>query len=57
MTNFQKRILTSFVILPLSIFFILRGGYILNFFLIFIFFAGIHEIFTVFKKISTKFYY
>tara|TARA_B100000029_G_scaffold491608_1_gene551960 strand:- start:7171 stop:7797 length:627 start_codon:yes stop_codon:yes gene_type:complete len=50
MTNFQKRILTSIIILPLSIFFIVRGGYFLNFFLIFIFFAGFHELFSVFKE-------
>ena len=50
MTNFQKRILTSFIALPLAIFFVVKGGYFLTFFLIFIFFAGIHELFTVFKK-------
>ena len=50
MTNFQKRILTSLVALPLSIFFVVKGGYFLIFFLIFIFFAGIHELFSVFKK-------
>tara|TARA_Y100000590_G_scaffold413019_1_gene508463 strand:+ start:378 stop:1028 length:651 start_codon:yes stop_codon:yes gene_type:complete len=54
MTNFQKRILTSLVALPLSIFFIVKGGYFLSFFLLFVFFAGLHELFTVFKKIKTK---
>ena len=29
MTNLQKRILTSLVIFPLTIFFILKGGYFL----------------------------
>ena len=50
MTNLQKRILTSFIILPLSIFFIVKGEYFLLFFLIFVFFAGMHELLSVFKK-------
>ena len=50
MTNLQKRILTSFIILPLSIFFIVKGGHFLLFFLIFILFAGMHELLSVFKK-------
>ena len=50
MTNLQKRILTSIIILPLSIFFIVKGGKLLTFFLIFVLFAGIHELYTVFKK-------
>ena len=50
MTNLQKRILTSIIILPLSIFFILKGGKFLTFFLIFVLFAGIHELYSVFKK-------
>ena len=54
MTNLQKRTLTSLVALPLSIFFIVKGGYFLLFFLIFILFAGLHELFNVFKKIKTK---
>ena len=54
MTNFQKRTLTSIVALPLSIFFIVKGGYFLLFFLIFILFAGMYELFNVFKKIRTK---
>ena len=53
MTNFQKRILTSLIALPLSIFFVVKGGYFLAFFLIFIFFAGMHELFSVFKKIKS----
>tara|TARA_B100000029_G_scaffold424985_1_gene433138 strand:- start:247 stop:897 length:651 start_codon:yes stop_codon:yes gene_type:complete len=54
MTNFQKRILTSLIALPLAIFFLFKGGYFLLFFLLFIFFAGTHELFTVFKKIKNK---
>ena len=53
MTNFQKRILTSLIALPLSIFFVVKGGYFLVFFLIFILFAGMHELFSVFKKIKS----
>ena len=54
MNNLQKRTLTSLVALPLSIFFVVKGGYFLLFFLIFIFFAGIYEQFNVFKKTSTR---
>ena len=50
MSNLQKRILTSIIILPLSIFFIVSGGHLLVFFLIFILFAGMRELFSVFKK-------
>tara|TARA_Y100000590_G_scaffold442255_2_gene570124 strand:+ start:1809 stop:2447 length:639 start_codon:yes stop_codon:yes gene_type:complete len=50
MTNLQKRILTSLIILPLSIFFIIKGGYFLLFFLLAIFFTANHELFSVFKK-------
>ena len=53
MTNFQKRILTSIVILPLSFFFIIMGGYYLLFFLLGIFFVANYELFSVFKKIVT----
>ena len=37
MTNLQKRILTSLIIFPLSIFFVLQGGYFLKFFLLVVF--------------------
>jgi len=50
MNNLQKRILTSLIALPLSIFFVVKGGYLLTFFLIFILFAGMYELFSVFKK-------
>jgi phosphatidate cytidylyltransferase len=53
MTNLQKRILTSLIILPLSIFFILEGGYTLLSFLFLVFFIANYELFTVFKKKST----
>jgi len=52
MNNLQKRILTSIVIFPLSIFFIYKGGYILLSFLLAIFFIANYELFTVFKKNS-----
>ena len=50
MTNLEKRIFTSLIILPLSIFFIVKGGHFLLFFLIFVLFAGMHELLSVFKK-------
>ena len=53
MSNLQKRILTSIIILPLSIFFIIKGGYFLLFFLLAIFFAGSYELFSVFDKKTT----
>ena len=53
MNNLQKRILTSFIVFPLSIFFVVKGGYFLSFFLIFVLFVGMHELFSVFKKIES----
>ena len=53
MTNFQKRVLTSIVILPISIFFILTGGYFLVFFLLSIFIIANFELFSVFSKKGT----
>ena len=50
MNNLQKRILTSVVTLPLSLFCIFKGGYVLLFFLLSVFFIGNYELFTVFKK-------
>ncbi len=50
MNNLQKRILTSIVALPTSLFFIFTGGYPLLFFLLMIFFIGNYELFSVFKK-------
>ena len=47
-----KRILTSIVVFPLSIFFVLQGGYLLLSFLLAIFFLENYELFSVFKKIS-----
>ena len=53
MTNLQKRILTSLIILPISIFFILNGGYFLLFFLLSIFFIANFELFSVFNNKGT----
>ena len=50
MNNLKKRILTSFIILPLSIFCILKGGYTLLAYLLSIFFLANYELFSVFKK-------
>ena len=53
MNNLQKRILTTLIVLPLSIFFVVKGDYFLSFFLIFILFAGMYELFSTFKKIKS----
>ena len=53
MNNLQKRIFTSLLILPLSFFFVVKGGYFLTFFLIFVLFAGMYELFSVFKNKTT----
>ena len=53
MSNLEKRILTSIIALPLSIFFIIKGGYFLIFFLFFVLFVGMYELFSVFKKIKS----
>ena len=50
MTNLQKRILNSLIILPLSIFFVVKGGYFLKFFLLAVFLAANYELFLVFSK-------
>ena len=50
MNNLQKRILTSLVIFPLTIFFILKGGYFLLSFLFIVFLTANYELFLVFKK-------
>ena len=53
MTNLQKRILTSLIILPLSIFFIVKCGHFLLFFLLAIFAIANYELFSAFKKKTT----
>ena len=53
MTNLQKRILTSLIVLPLSIFFVFKGGYLLLSFLLLVFFIANYELFSGFKKITT----
>ena len=53
MTNLQKRIFTSIIALPLSLFFIFKGGYFLLFFLLSIFFVANYELFSVFGKKTT----
>ena len=50
MTNLQKRILTSIIILPLSFFFIIKGSFYLLFFLLTVFFIANYELFSVFSK-------
>ena len=50
MSNLSKRILTSLIIFPLSIFFIFKGGNLLLLFLFVVFFVANYELFSVFKK-------
>ena len=50
MTNLQKRILTSFIVLPLSMFFIVKGGNYIVSFLYAVLILGNFEVFSVFKK-------
>ena len=53
MNNLKKRIFTSIVIFPLSIFFVFQGGYLLLYFLLVVFFISNYELFSVFKRKST----
>tara|TARA_Y100001970_G_scaffold251334_1_gene324040 strand:+ start:26632 stop:27288 length:657 start_codon:yes stop_codon:yes gene_type:complete len=53
MTNLQKRILTSIVILPLSFFFVIKGGNYLIIFLFFTYALANYELFSAFKRTST----
>ena len=50
MNNLQKRILTSIIIFPLSIFFIIQGGYFLLSFLFIVFLAANYELFSIFNR-------
>ena len=50
MTNLQKRILTSIVVFPVSIFFIVMGGNYVVSFLYAVLILGNFEVFSVFKK-------
>ena len=50
MSNLSKRILTSLIIFPLSIFFIFKGGDLLLLFLFGVFVVANYELFLVFKK-------
>ena len=50
MTNLQKRVLTSIIIFPISIFFIIMGGNYIVSFLYAILILGNFEVFSVFKR-------
>ena len=50
MSNLPKRILTSLIIFPLSIFFIIKGGNLLLLFLFVVFVLSNYELFLVFNK-------
>ena len=53
MSNLQKRILTSAVVFPLSIFFIIMGGNYIVSFLYVVLILGNFEVFSVFKRKSS----
>ena len=50
MTNLQKRVITSIIIFPICIFFILKGGNYIVSFLYAILILGNFEVFSVFKR-------
>ena len=50
MNNLQKRILTSIIVVPFSIFFILKGGNYIVSFLYAVLILGNFEVFSVFKR-------
>ncbi len=53
MNNLQKRILTSIIVFPLSIFFIIMGGNYIVSFLYVVLILGNFEVFSVFKRKSS----
>ena len=53
MNNLQKRIITSIIIFPVSIFFILKGGNYIVSFLYAVLILGNFEVFSVFKRKSS----
>ena len=50
MSNLQKRLLTSIIVLPFSLFFILKGGDYIVSFLYAVLILGNYELFSVFKR-------
>ena len=50
MNNLQKRILTSLILFPLSIFFIIKGGNYIVSFLYSVLILGNFELFSAFKR-------
>ena len=50
MTNLQKRIITSLIVLPISIYFIVMGGNYIVSFLYAVLILGNFEVFSVFKR-------
>ena len=48
--DFIKRFLSSIILIPISFFFIIKGSFILNFFLIICFFITVYEWFKMIKK-------
>ena len=50
MTNFQKRFLSSLLLIPIALFFIIKGTYFFNFFILICLLVSIHEWHLLSKK-------
>ena len=50
MTNFQKRILSSLLLIPIALFFIMKGTYFFNFFIVICLLVSIYEWHLLSKK-------
>ncbi len=56
MSNLNQRIISSIIILPLSIFFIIKGSYLLMIFIAFLFVTACYEWFKITKNKSYNFF-
>ena len=54
--EFQKRLLSSLILIPLSFFFIIKGSFLFNFFIIIVFFITLYEWYMMSKKESYHFF-
>lgn len=54
MTNFQKRLLSSLLLVPIALFFIIKGTYFFNFFILFCLIISIYEWFLLSRNQQYK---
>ena len=54
MTNFQKRLLSSLLLVPIALFFIIKGTYFFNFFILICLFISLYEWHYISKKKDYK---